>query len=195
MERLFESLAENVSEACYDEIIGIVEDLVSQIKKVHGEPRFLKGKTYTYKSKPLHGSSEVTELPVPAKTSKSAQKINKVNQIRHDEEAQANIRGIESGTDYANQATLNRHYTKNIDGEEVTDARRKKPVPNMPGWTSRRTTGPRQRFGAKQRGGKIDPTVKSEERHMEKAIKKAKSPNVKTALKYFAKQKYEEQGD
>ena len=38
---IFESLENlNVSEECFDEIMGIVEDIFSQIKKVHGEPKY-----------------------------------------------------------------------------------------------------------------------------------------------------------
>ena len=36
---IFESLENlNVSEECFDDIMRIVEDIFSQIKKVHGEP-------------------------------------------------------------------------------------------------------------------------------------------------------------
>lgn len=38
MEELFLSLSENVSEECFDDIMGIVEDLVNYIRKTEGEP-------------------------------------------------------------------------------------------------------------------------------------------------------------
>ena len=45
MEEIFKSLSESVSEQCYDEIMGLVEELlnentVEQIKKVHGYPEY-----------------------------------------------------------------------------------------------------------------------------------------------------------
>ena len=44
MERLFESLAENVSEACYDEIMGIVEEIIGEASKVQGFINKITGK-------------------------------------------------------------------------------------------------------------------------------------------------------
>lgn len=195
---VYESLENlQVSEECFNDIMGIVEDIlsedvVSQIEKVHGKPRFLKGKTYKYWSKPLHGQSVSKELSVPAKTSKSAHLIDKVNKARHDEEEQANIRG-EFDTDYANQASLNRTYTKNLEGEEATQKRRYKPVPNEPNLVMRKTTGPRQRFGADVKRGTTDSAIKSQARNLEKVIKRTKSPNLKPVLRSFARQNYEKQ--
>ena len=43
---IFESLENlNVSEECFDEIMGLVEDTLSQIKKVYGEPEYNKEET------------------------------------------------------------------------------------------------------------------------------------------------------
>ena len=68
MNYLFESLAENVSEACFDEIIGIVEAILNEdaytaVEKVHGEAKYDK-KT----GKPLNKSAELQDKVATNKT-------------------------------------------------------------------------------------------------------------------------------
>lgn len=60
MENIFKSLSESVSEQCYDEIMGLVEDVLSQIKKVHGEPGYF-----------IDGRNKAAELTDKARENRS----------------------------------------------------------------------------------------------------------------------------
>ena len=109
---IFESLENlNVSEECFNDIINIVEDIVSQIQKVHGEPRNL----------PNGGLN------------KSAQLMNKVNFVSGiPQKVHSNLKGstdnkytpknIKKYSDEFSGGNIKR-ATKNEAGEQLTTAR------------------------------------------------------------------------
>ena len=109
---IFESLENlNVSEECFNDIINIVEDVLSQIEKVHGEPRNL----------PNGGLN------------KSAQLMNKVNFVSGiPQKVHSNLKGstdnkytpknIRKYSDEFSGGKL-RRATKNEAGEQLAMAR------------------------------------------------------------------------
>ena len=75
---IFESLENlNVSEECFEDIVSIVEDILSQIKKVYGEPEYNKEETgSTYDPDTLsYPANKAAELYDKAKDLKYSRRI------------------------------------------------------------------------------------------------------------------------
>ena len=111
MEEIFRRLSENVSEQCYDEIMGLVEDVLSQIKKVHGEPEWDEET-----GKPKNRSAELTDKAEP-NVDKERLKVGTITKYTP--------KIIKKAHDASVIFEPSKNQTKNEAGEEFNDERRK----------------------------------------------------------------------
>lgn len=111
MEELFKSLSESVSEECFEDIMNMVEDVLSQIKKVHGEPEWDEEN-----GKPKNKSAVLTQK---AKDNKDKEGFKEIKYSKYTPKI------LKKAEDATVIWATDKNRAKNEAGKEFTDERRK----------------------------------------------------------------------